>query len=79
MSANIPYTKREMQIIKAIHAIDPKALISIKSVIKNRTDYKYGGVVFLNCEPITWDEVMDKINYHVLKKGDWILIRQVEE
>ena len=62
MSANIPYTKREMQIIKAIHAIDPKALISLKSVIKDRTDYKYGGVVFLNCEPITWDEVMDKID-----------------
>ena len=62
MSAKIPYTKREMQIIKAIHAIDPKAEISIKSRINNRLDYKYGGIVFLNCTPITWDEVMDKID-----------------
>jgi len=62
MSANIPYTKREMQIIKAIHAIDPKAEISIKSRINNRLDYKYGGIVFLNCTPITWDEDMDKID-----------------
>jgi hypothetical protein len=62
MSANIPYTKREMQIIKAIHAIDPSAEISIKSRINNRLDYKYGGIVFLNCTPITWDEVMDKID-----------------
>ena len=62
MSANIPFTKREMQIIKAIHSIDPQAEISIKSRINNRLDYKYGGVVFLNCEPITWDEIMDKID-----------------
>ena len=62
MSANIPFTKREMQIIKAIHAIDPKAQISIKTLINNRIDYKYGGVPFLNCAPITWDEVMDKID-----------------
>ena len=62
MSANIPYTKREMQIIKAIHAIDPSAEISIRTVIKNRIDYKYGGVVFLNCEPIPYEEVMDKID-----------------
>jgi len=62
MSANIPYTKREMQIIKAIHAIDPGAEISIKSRINNRLDYKYGGIVFLNCEAITWDDVMDKID-----------------
>lgn len=46
MSANIPFTKREMQIIKAIHAIDPKAQISIKTLINNRIDYKYGGVLF---------------------------------
>ena len=51
-----------MQIIKAIHAIDPKAEISIKARINNRIDYKYGGVVFLNCTPITWDEVVDKID-----------------
>jgi len=62
MSANIPFTKREMQIIKAIHEIDPKAIISIKSRIHNRLDYKYGGIVFLNCDAITWDEVMDKID-----------------
>ena len=62
MSANIPYTKREMQIIKAIHAIDPSAEISIRTVINNRIDYKYGGVVFLNCEPIPYVEVMDKID-----------------
>ena len=62
MSANITYTKREMQIIKAIHAIDPKAEISIKSRINNRLDYKYGCIVFLNCTPITWDEVMDNID-----------------
>jgi hypothetical protein len=62
MSANIPYTKREMQIIKAIHAIDPSAEISIRTVINNRIDYKYGGVVFLNCEPIPYEEVMDKID-----------------
>ena len=62
MSANIPYTKREMQIIKAIHAIDPNAEISIRTVINNRIDYKYGGVVFLNCEPIPYEEVMDKID-----------------
>jgi len=61
MCTSVPYTKREIQIIKAIHAIDPKARFSIKSRIDNRLDYKYGGVVFLNCEPITWDEVMDKI------------------
>lgn len=62
MSANIPFTKREMQIIKAIHAIDPSAEISIRTVINNRIDYKYGGVVFLNCEPIPYEEVMDKID-----------------
>ena len=62
MSANIPYTKKEMQIIKSIHAIDPSAEISIRTVINNRIDYKYGGVVFLNCEPIPYEEVMDKID-----------------
>jgi hypothetical protein len=62
MSANIPFTKKELQIIKAIHAIDPLALISVKHQIKNRLDYKYGGIVFLNCLPISWEDVMDKID-----------------
>ena len=62
MSANIPFTKKELQIIKAIHAIDPLALISITHQIKNRLDYKYGGIVFLNCLPISWEDVMDKID-----------------
>ena len=62
MSANIPYTKRAMQIIKAIHAIEPNARFSIKDNIKNRLDYQYGGIVFFNCLPISWDEVMDKID-----------------
>ena len=62
MSANIPYTKREMQIIKAIRAIDPNIRFSIKNNIKNRLDYKYGGIIFFNCLPISWDEVMDKID-----------------
>ena len=51
-----------MQIIKAIRAIDPNARFSIKSRVETRLDYKYGGVVFFNCLPITWDEVMDKID-----------------
>jgi hypothetical protein len=62
MTVSIPYTKREMQIIKAIHAIDPSAKFSIKNRVENRLDYKYGGVVFFNCLPISWDEIMDKIN-----------------
>ena len=24
-----------------------------------------------------WDEVLDNINYHVLKEGDWTLIRRI--
>ena len=27
---------------------------------------------------LKWDEVMDKINYHVLKEGDWKLIKRRE-
>ena len=26
---------------------------------------------------LQWNEVMDKINYHVLKEGDWTLIRRI--
>ena len=62
MSVSIPYTKREMQIIKAIRAIDPSAEFSIKDRVENKLDYKYGGVVFFNCLPISWEEVVDKIN-----------------
>jgi uncharacterized Rmd1/YagE family protein len=62
MSANIPYTKREMQIIRAIHAIEPNARFSIKDRIRGRLDYQYGGVVFFNCLPISWEEIMDKID-----------------
>ena len=62
MSANIPFTKREMQIIKAIRAIAPNARFGFKDKVRNRLDYKYGGVVFFNCLPISWEEVMDKID-----------------
>ena len=27
---------------------------------------------------LKWDEVMDKLNYHVLKEGDWLLVRKVD-
>ena len=27
---------------------------------------------------LKWDEVMDKINYHVLREGDWILTRRID-
>ena len=27
---------------------------------------------------LKWDEVMDKINYHVLREGDWTLIRRID-
>ena len=28
---------------------------------------------------LKWDEVMDKINYHVLREGDWTLIRKIDD
>ena len=28
---------------------------------------------------LKWDEVADKINYHVLNEGDWYLIRKVDD
>ena len=28
---------------------------------------------------LKWDEVMDKINYHVLREGDLILIRKIDD
>ena len=28
---------------------------------------------------LKWDEVMDKINYHVIREGDWILIRKIDD
>jgi len=62
MSVNIPYTKKEMQIIKAIHSIEPSAIFSIKCLIKNRINYKYGGIRFLNCDPIPYEHVIEKIN-----------------
>ena len=27
---------------------------------------------------LKWDEVMDKLNYHVLQQGDWLLVRKVD-
>ncbi len=62
MTATIPYTNKEMQIIRAIRSIEPNAIFSIKCVIKNKIDYKYGGVIFLNCEPISYEHVLEKID-----------------
>ena len=28
---------------------------------------------------LQWNEVMDKINYHVLREGDWTLIRKIDD
>ena len=62
MSANIPFTKREMQIIRAILTIDPKAVFKIKQILRDKYDYKYGGVEFINCTPIKWEDIVEKID-----------------
>ncbi len=62
MCTNVAYTKREMEIIHAIYSINPNARVSIKGKLENRWDYLYGGIKFLNDNPIGWNEILDKID-----------------
>ena len=62
MCTNVAYTKREMEIIHAIYSINPNARVSIKGKLENRCDYLYGGIKFLNDNPIGWNEILDKID-----------------
>ena len=34
---------------------------------------------FFNANYKNRNEVMDKINYHVLREGDWTLIRKIDD
>ena len=61
MFNQIAYNEKEMRIIHAIFTIDPKAVISVKGNLDSKHDYKYGGVIFLNRDPIPWEQIIDKI------------------
>jgi|TARA_Y100000289_G_C3911945_1_gene145187 hypothetical protein len=58
MCNNIPYSEKEMDIIKAIYKIDPSAKFHIKNKLESRMDYLYGGIVW-ETEPISWEQVVE--------------------
>ena len=63
MSINIPFTKREMKIIKAIKSIDNQALFRIKGKLETRQDYLYGGITWdSEYIPIPWEHILEKID-----------------
>ncbi len=67
MTVSTAYTEKELDIIKAIYKIDPKAKFHIKGSLENRIDFLYGGIVW-DTEPISWEQVVEKM--YELKKGD---------
>jgi len=52
MTVSTAYTEKELDIIKAIYKIDPKAKFHIKGSLENRIDFLYGGIVW-DTEPIS--------------------------
>jgi hypothetical protein len=67
MTVSTAYTEKELDIIKAIYKIDPKAKFHIKGSLENRIDFLYGGIVW-DTEPISWEQVVEKM--YELNKGD---------
>ena len=62
MCSPVAFSPREMDIISAIRNIDPNAKFSIKGKLENRHDYLYGGIKWINCNPIEWNQILDKID-----------------
>jgi hypothetical protein len=67
MTVSTAYTEKELDIIKAIYKIDPKAKFHIKGSLESRIDFLYGGIVW-DTEPISWEQVVEKM--YELNKGD---------
>ena len=63
MSINYPYSKYELDIIKAIYEIDKDARFHIRSKINSRHDYLYGAIVW-DTDPIGWDQVTEIMYKH---------------
>tara|TARA_R100000655_G_scaffold40580_2_gene76307 strand:- start:8395 stop:8595 length:201 start_codon:yes stop_codon:yes gene_type:complete len=57
---NLPYSNKELGIIKAIYKIDPNAKFSVKGKLEGRIDYLYGGIEW-ETEPISWEQVVEKM------------------
>jgi len=63
MCSNVPFTEREMKIIKAIKSIDNQAEFRIKGRFDTRHGYLYGGIFWDNeYIPIPWEHVLEKID-----------------
>ncbi len=63
MCSNIPYTKTEMDLIKAIISIDRNALFKVKGKLETRDDYLYGGIEWhRDYTPIPYEQILEKIN-----------------
>lgn len=60
MCNNMPYSKKELAIIKAIYKIDRNAKFSVKGSLENRIDFLYGGIEW-ETNPISWEEVVEKM------------------
>ena len=60
MSNNIPFSQRELDIIRAVKKADPNAKFSFNGRVVNRFDFLYGGVKW-ETNPVSWEQVLENI------------------
>ena len=58
MSNNIPFSQRELDIIRAVKKANAK--FSFNGRVVNRFDFLYGGVKW-ETNPVSWEQVLENI------------------